>query len=110
MARYLIQDHRFLDSFLTLLGAALAPPQIRSRPGCASAASSGRCPAMRTPTSPAFEALSDNEDRRVADPDTQASTGFKAIMHQAAETSSYAAVLLGPRRDRVALFRLGFPR
>jgi len=65
---------------------------------------------MRTPTSPAFEALSDNEDRRVADPDTQASTGFKAIMHQAAETSSYAAVLLGPRRDRVALFRLGFPR
>ena len=25
MARYLIQDHRFLDSFLVLLGAALAP-------------------------------------------------------------------------------------
>ena len=24
MARYLIQDHRFLDSFLTLLGATLA--------------------------------------------------------------------------------------
>src|SRR5215467_15109920 len=24
IARYLIQDHRFLDSFLTLLGAALA--------------------------------------------------------------------------------------
>ena len=24
MARYLIQDHRFLDSFLVLLGAALA--------------------------------------------------------------------------------------
>ena len=24
MARYLIQDHRFLDSFLTLLGAVLA--------------------------------------------------------------------------------------
>src|SRR5207245_9682525 len=24
MARYLIQDHRFLDSFLTLLGGALA--------------------------------------------------------------------------------------
>jgi len=40
MARYLIQDHRFLDSFLTLLGAALAQP-TRSRPGFASAASSG---------------------------------------------------------------------
>jgi hypothetical protein len=41
----------------------------------------------------AFEVLSVNEDRRVADPDTQASTGFKAIMHQATETRSYAAVL-----------------
>jgi len=41
----------------------------------------------------AFEALGVNEDRRGADPDTQASTGFKAIMHQAAETRSYAAVL-----------------
>jgi thiaminase/transcriptional activator TenA len=28
MARYLIQDHRFLDSFLTLLGAALASATI----------------------------------------------------------------------------------
>jgi hypothetical protein len=28
MARYLIQDHRFLDSFLVLLGAALATADV----------------------------------------------------------------------------------
>ena len=38
VARYLIQDHRFLDSFLTLLGATLASAdtelsnEIRSQP------------------------------------------------------------------------------
>src|SRR5207244_10210968 len=32
MARYLIQDHRFLDSFLTLLGAALASPTPHTAP------------------------------------------------------------------------------
>jgi len=31
MARYLIQDHRFLDSFLILLGAALASADTDSR-------------------------------------------------------------------------------
>jgi hypothetical protein len=30
MARYLIQDHRFLDSFLTLLGAALATADVET--------------------------------------------------------------------------------
>src|SRR5215510_6343931 len=49
MARYLIQDHRFLDSFLILLGA----PPTHSRPGFASVASSGRCRARRTPISSA---------------------------------------------------------
>jgi len=50
MARYLIQDHRFLDSFLTLLGAALATADtFEAR--LASVASSGRCRARRTPTS-----------------------------------------------------------
>ena len=41
----------------------------------------------------AFEALGIDEDRRMAAPDTQASTGFKAIMREAAETRSYAAAL-----------------
>jgi hypothetical protein len=39
------------------------------------------------------EALGVTEDRRTADPDTQATAGFKAIMREAAETRSYAATL-----------------
>jgi hypothetical protein len=41
----------------------------------------------------AFEALGVTEDRRAADPDTQPTAGFKAIMREAAETHSYAAAL-----------------
>ena len=41
MTRYLIQDQRFLDSFLILLGAQRSPPPTRSTPGFASAGSSG---------------------------------------------------------------------
>ena len=41
----------------------------------------------------AFEALGVTEDRRTADPDTQSTAGFKAIMREAAETRSYAAAL-----------------
>ena len=41
----------------------------------------------------AFEALGVTQDGRAADPDTQPTAGFKAIMHEAAETRSYAAVL-----------------
>ena len=41
----------------------------------------------------AFEALGVTEARRAADPDTQPTAGFKAIMHEAAETRSYAAAL-----------------
>src|SRR6201993_4229168 len=93
MARYLIQDHRFLDSFLTLLGAALATAdtfEARLRFGrfIGTVSSEESTYFLR-----AFEALGVTEDRRSADPDTQASTGFKAIMREAAETRSYAAVL-----------------
>jgi thiaminase/transcriptional activator TenA len=41
----------------------------------------------------AFEALGVTDDRRAADPDTQPTAGFKAIMREAAETRSYAAAL-----------------
>jgi thiaminase (transcriptional activator TenA) len=93
MTRYLIQDHRFLDSFLTLLGAALATAdtfEARLRFGrfIGTVSSEESTYFLR-----AFEALGVTEDRRAADPDTRASTGFKAIMREAAETRSYAAVL-----------------
>ena len=93
MARNLIQDHRFLDSFLVLLGAALA-----SADTFAARLRFGRFIGMvsaeeNTYFLRAFEALGVTETRRAADPDTQPTVGFKAIMREAADTRSYAAAL-----------------
>ena len=93
MARYLVQDHRFLDSFLILLAAALAGAdtfEARLRFGrfIGMASSEENTYFLR-----AFEALGVTEERRAADPDTQATAGFKAIMREAAERRSYAAAL-----------------
>src|SRR3984893_14556914 len=93
MARYLIQDHRFLDSFLTLLGATLASAdtfEARVRFGRFIGMVSGE---ENTYFLRAFEALGVTEDRRRADPDTQPTAGFKAIMREAADTRSYGAAL-----------------
>src|SRR6201982_1554969 len=93
MARYLIQDHRFLDSFLVLLGAVLA-----SADTFAARLRFGRFIGMvsaeeNTYFLRAFEALGVTETRRPADPDTQPTIGFKAIMREAADARSYAATL-----------------
>ncbi len=93
MARYLIQDHRFLDSFLVMLGAAHASAdtiEARLRFGrfIGMVSSEENTYFLR-----AFEALGVSEERRGVDPDTQATAGFKAIMREAAETRSYAAAL-----------------
>ena len=93
MARYLIQDHRFLDSFLTLLGAALAGAdtfEARLRFGRFIGTVSGE---ENTYFLRAFAALGVTEPRRATDPDTQPSAGFKAIMREAADTRSYVAAL-----------------
>ena len=93
MARYLVQDHRFLDSFLLLLGAALASAdtfEARLRFGRFIGVMAGE---ENTYFLRAFEALGVTEARRAADPDTQATIGFKAIMREAAGTRSYAAAL-----------------
>jgi thiaminase/transcriptional activator TenA len=93
MARYLIQDHRFLDSFLLLLGAALASAdtfEARLRFGrfIGMVSSEENTYFLRS-----FQALGVTEEQRAAKPDTQATAGFKAIMREAAETRSYAAAL-----------------
>jgi thiaminase (transcriptional activator TenA) len=90
MARYLIQDHRFLDSFMTLLGAALASAdtfEARLRFGrfIGMVSSDENTYFLR-----AFEALGVTEDRRAADPDTPPTAGFKAIMRETAQTRSPA--------------------
>jgi thiaminase/transcriptional activator TenA len=109
MASYLIQDHRFLDSFLILLGAALASAdtfEARLRFGRFIGMVSAE---ENTYFLRAFEALGVTEARRAGDPDTQPTIGFKAIIREAADTRSYAAAL-GPGRGRMALSRLGLSR
>src|SRR5271168_78707 len=78
MARYLIQDHRFLDSFLTLLGAVLTSAdtfEAKLRFARFIGMVSGE---ENTYFLRAFEALGVTEDRRAADPDTQPTAGFNA--------------------------------
>jgi thiaminase/transcriptional activator TenA len=93
MARYLVQDHRFLDSFLTLLGAALAgadtfEAKLRFGRFIGIVSSDENTYFLR-----AFEALGVTKDRRAADPDTPPTVGFKSIMRKAAQARSYAAAL-----------------
>lgn len=93
MARYLIQDHRFLDAFLTLLGAAVATTdsfEARLRFGRFIGMVSGE---ENTYFLRAFEALGVTAAERAQRADTQATAGFKAIMRDAAATRSYAAAL-----------------
>src|SRR5690606_20742989 len=93
MASYLIQDHRFLDSFLTLLGAAMATAdtfQARLRFGRFAGMVSGE---ENTYFLRAFESLGVTESERVETPDAAPTAGFQAIMREAAETRPYAAVL-----------------
>ncbi len=93
MSRYLIQDHRFLDSFLTLLGAAIASSdsfEARLRFGRFTGMVSGE---ENTYFLRAFQTLGVTERQRAEAPDTEPTAGFKAIMREAAETRSYAAVL-----------------
>ncbi len=93
MAGYLIQDHRFLDSFLTLLGAAMATAdsfEARLRFGQFTGMVSGE---ENTYFLRSFEALGVSEQKRTETPDTQPTIGFKAIMREAATTHSYVAAL-----------------
>lgn len=93
MARYLVQDHRFLDSFLTLLGAAMAGAdrfEARLTLGRFAGLVSGE---ENTYFLRAFEALGVTEADRAATPDAAPTAGFQAIMREAAATRSYAAAL-----------------
>jgi thiaminase/transcriptional activator TenA len=93
MARYLIQDHRFLDSFLLLLGAALTSADSFKARLCFGRFIGMASSEENTYFLRAFEALGVTEERRAAEPDTHATAGFEAIMREAAETRSYAAAL-----------------
>lgn len=93
MSRYLVQDHRFLDSFLMLLGAAQASADgfdARLRFARFGGMISGE---ENTYFERSFEALGVSRQEREDAPDTAPTAGFKAIMREAAETRSYAVAL-----------------
>lgn len=93
MARYLVQDHRFLDAFLTLLGAAIASAdrfESRLRFGRFAGMVSGE---ENDYFLRAFAALGVAEAERAAIPDRAPTQGFQALMREAAATRSYPAVL-----------------
>ena len=93
MARYLIQDHRFLDSFLTLIGGAMASAdsyQARLVFGRFAGMVSGE---ENTYFLRAFEALGVSEARRLAEADAAPTRGFQALMREAAATRDYCAAL-----------------
>lgn len=93
MAGYLVQDHRFLDSFLTLLGAAIATSDsfdARLRLGRFVGMVCGE---ENTYFLRAFDALGVSAAQRAQIPDSAPTAGFQAIMREAAATRSYAAAL-----------------
>lgn len=93
MARYLIQDHRFIDNFLTLLGAALSyADRFEAR------ISLGRFIGMISGDENdyflrSFKALGLTEAQRRDPPDSGPTGGLKRIMLEAARSGSYAAAI-----------------
>ncbi|MDN8594289.1 MULTISPECIES: TenA family protein [unclassified Corynebacterium] len=93
MAGYLVQDYRFLDSFLQLLGAAVATadelaPRLRLSQFIGEVAGDENTYFLRS-----FKELGVSDEQRDNTPDTTACTGFTGLMREAAETRSYAAAL-----------------
>lgn len=93
MAGYLVQDHRFLDSFLALLGSAVATAdtvdaRLRLARFIGEVAGEENTYFLR-----AFEALGVTRQHRDQIPDTGATTAFTALFREAAATRTYAAIL-----------------
>ncbi|WP_312136512.1 TenA family protein [Brevundimonas sp.] len=92
MGRYLVQDHRFIDAFVTLVGAAVASAdQFESRLRL------GRflgmvCSDENDYFIRSFAALGIGDERHHI-PDAAPTAGFKALMKEAAATRSYAAIM-----------------
>ena len=90
---YLVQDYRFLDAFLSLLGGAMATADT-----AAARLRLGRFVGMVSTDENdyflrSFAALGISDAARAAIPDSAPTAGFQAIMREAAATRSYAAAL-----------------
>jgi thiaminase/transcriptional activator TenA len=93
MARYLVQDHRFIDNFLILLGAAIShADKFESRIVL------GRFVGMISNDENdyflrSFEKLGVTEHERQHQPDGEPTRGLNGIMLEAARAGSYAAAI-----------------
>src|ERR1700757_4100744 len=110
MARYLIQDHRFLDSFLVLLGVALA-----SADTFAARLRFGRFIGMvsaeeNTYFLRAFEALGVTETRRRSRSRYAADHRLQGDHARSGGDAQLCGRAFGPRGGRMAVSRLGLPR
>lgn len=93
IAGYLIQDHRFLDSFLVLLGSGMATADAfdaRLKLARFAGDISGE---ENTYFLRAFDALGVTDQQRSDTPNTAATVGFTSLFREAADTRNYAAVL-----------------
>lgn len=93
MASYLVQDYRFLDSFLVLLGASVSTadalePRLRFAQFIGEIAGD-----ENTYFLDAFEALGVSAKQREEIPNTEPTTAFCALMREAAETRDYVAIV-----------------
>ena len=93
MAGYLVQDYRFLDTFLALIGGAIANAdtlagRLRLAQFAGEIAGDENTYFLRC-----FETLGVTEHQRESMPDTEATTGFKRLFLDAAASGSYAAIL-----------------
>ena len=87
LARYLIQDHRFLDCFVVLLSSMIAAaPTLADRiPGCQFLALiTGR---ENTYFERSFEALGVDKAAREDTPNAPATSAFDSLMREAAKAS-----------------------
>jgi thiaminase/transcriptional activator TenA len=93
MAAYLVQDHRFLDSFLRLIGAAIGTartPETRLRFAQFAGEVAGD---ESTYFLRSFEALGVSEEQREQIPNTAATDGFLDIFRRAAITLDHSVIL-----------------
>jgi len=93
MANYLIQDYRFLENFLILIGSAISNADTLSARLHFGRFAGMICSEENTYFLRAFNSLGISEQQLKDQPNTESTTGFKNIMIEATETGSYAAIL-----------------
>lgn len=93
MASYLIQDYRFFEVFLSLIGAAIAQADNLAAKLAFGRFAGSISSDENTYFTRALAALGIDERQFNQPPDTLATAGFKAIMQEAAGSGSYAAIL-----------------